>query len=777
MRIYLTASILLGVLAGCSAPQDPATTADNTSTNGAHPGYAGAAFTSRAPMSSFASLPDRGELLAYQKGRQVKHRGAYTAYPVALSEAHALNAMHTGEMVINAPNGEPIRLKYERHEEGKDGNWTWIGRNVDGASAVITFGEKAVFGVIPQGATESLRLTMSAGQSWLVQTDRSKLAGVGGEPHREGGDQLLPPDLASADAIRVPSSMQAAPATAAASASASTAVVDVLLGYTPGMVTKLKSESAVITRLVNMIAITNDAYTNSGVSMRVRLVKTLKVNYPDNTDNGDALEKLTGYKAGPDGGPITPDPAFDELRDMRDEVGADLVSLVRAFQTPENNGCGIAWLIGSGQRDIKKEDEPFGYSVVSDGDDVDEEDGYIYGCRQETLAHELGHNMGQAHNKEDSRDDNGDLSYGTHKYSFGYRESSATGFYTVMAYPKNDADQFSIRYFANPGVKYKKRATGVANESDNVRSMNLTMPVVSQFRSTVVPLSRVISDFNGDGKSDILWRNFSSGRNRYWSAAKSTSGKELASVDNLKWFVAGIGDFSGDGKADILWRNKNTDQVVLWRDGRHDKRVVLKNVSYSKWKVAGIGDFSGDGKDDILWRSNTTGENVYWSAANSSARAQLYTLESKSWVVAGVGDFNADGRSDILWRNTASGKNVFWNGGVRSQRVELETQPDMSWKVVGVGDFNGDGKADVLWRNAGQERNRYWSAGVRSNGVELATTASSWSVAQIADFDGDGISDILWHNTNGNNVYWSAGKQSNRKVLGSVPDTSWRIVP
>src|SRR3546814_14142836 len=104
--------------------------------------------------------------------------------------------MQSGEMVVNAPNGEPIRLKYERHEESPDGNWTWIGRNADGASAVITFGEKAVFGVIPQGTAETLRLTMSAGQSWLVQTDRSKRAGPDGTTARDGGDQLLPPKLA-----------------------------------------------------------------------------------------------------------------------------------------------------------------------------------------------------------------------------------------------------------------------------------------------------------------------------------------------------------------------------------------------------------------------------------------------------------------------------------------------------------------------------------------------------------------------------------------------------
>src|SRR3546814_18343675 len=71
----------------------------------------------RAPMSGFASLPDRGELLAYENTSQVKHKGAYTAYPVAISEAHALRAIQSGEMVVNAHTGEPMRLTYERHEE------------------------------------------------------------------------------------------------------------------------------------------------------------------------------------------------------------------------------------------------------------------------------------------------------------------------------------------------------------------------------------------------------------------------------------------------------------------------------------------------------------------------------------------------------------------------------------------------------------------------------------------------------------------------------------
>src|SRR3546814_10332985 len=100
--------------------------------------------------------------------------------------------------------------------------------------------------------------------------------------------------------------------------------------------------------------------------MRVRRVGTPQVTYPDKTDSGDALESLTGYRAGEGGGPTDVDPAFTALREARDETGADLVSLVRAFRTPENAGCGIAWLIGGDETGLIQADEPFGYSVVSD---------------------------------------------------------------------------------------------------------------------------------------------------------------------------------------------------------------------------------------------------------------------------------------------------------------------------------------------------------------------------------------------------------------------------
>lgn len=778
MRIYLTAGILLGLLAGCSSDQAPVADLAKAAAGNAK---SAPAFAFRSPSLSFASLPDRGELLAYEKGRQIKHKGAYTAYPVAISEAHALHAMQSGEMVVNAPNGEPIRLTYERHEENQDGNWTWIGRNADGAEAILTFGEKAVFGVIPQGATETLRLTMSAGQSWLVQTDRSKLAGLDGAVRREGGDQLIPPKLTGAGSAAM-ASMQAEPVTAGAAASS--AVVDVLLGYTNGFASQLGGVSQANTRLVNMVAITNQAYTNSGVNMRVRLVKTLQVNYADNTDNGDALEKLTGYRAGTDGGPITPDPAFNALRAARDETGADLVSLVRAFRTPENAGCGIAWLIGGGQTGIVKEDAPFGYSVVSDGTDLDEGDSNTYFCREETLAHELGHNMGQAHNEEDSKDDDGTLSYGLHEYSFGYRESSSTGFYTVMAYPQADSSQFSIRYFANPSINYSGRATGVANKSDNVRSLNQSMPIVATFRDSVVPSpggALAKNDIDGNGKSDLLFRFWRSAPNNfiYWEMNGPTIRRAGTNTLGVSYHIAATGDFNGDGKLDLIWTSAARD-VIMWR-GTGASFVKTKVGTYGEgWAIVGAGDVDGNGKSDLLFRYNRSVANnfIIWQMNGPNVvRTQKETLGA-SYKLSATGDFDADGRLDLIW--TSANRDVLmWRGtGTGFVKTNVGSY-GVGWSIAGAGDVDGNGTSDILFRYSKSASNNivFWlMSGSTVIDTMSDTLGASYSLAATGDYNGDGKLDLVWTSASRDVIMWRGTGSSFVKDFVANYGSGWAIV-
>jgi len=777
MRIYLTAAILLGLLAGCSSDQSPSDGKTTAAANSALRNEAALPFAARSTMSSFASLPDRGELLAYSQDGKVKQSGAYTAYPVAISEAHALHAMQSGEMVVKAPNGELIRLKYKSHVESPDGNWSWIGTNADGVDAILTFGEKAVFGTIPQGKTDALRLTMNAGQSWLVQTDRAKLVGLDGAKGRDGTDQMVPPKLSSigSEAMSL-AAMRAEPATA--NATASPAVIDVLLGYTNGFVTENNGASGAVTRLNFLVVTANQAYARSGISMRVRLVGTLQVNYADNTDNGDALEKLTGYTSGTGGGQTTPDPAFNALRAKRDELGADLVSLVRAFRTPENNGCGIAWLIGGGQSGITPGDAPFGYSVVSDGDDKDEGDGHDYFCRDETLAHEMGHNMGQAHNQEDSDGS------GIHAYSYGYRESSSTGFYTVMAYPLTDGNQFGISYFANPAIKYDNRPTGVANQSDNARSMNETMPVVAAFRSTVVPEQSVgfaRGDIDGNGKSDILFRYNKSVANNfnYWIMNGPTVLRTGRDTLGASYRVAATGDFNRDGKLDLIWTSTSRD-VLMWR-GTGTSFVKTSVGTYGVgWSIVGAGDIDGDGRSDLLFRYNKSVANnfQYWIMNGASVSRTGSDTLGASYSLAATGDFNRDGKADLAW-TSASRDVVMWRSNGTGFVKNAVGTYGSGWSIVGAADIDGDSRSDLLFRYNKSVANNfnYWVM----NGPTIVRTGrdtlgASYSLAATGDYNGDGKGDLIWTSTSHDVLMWrSNGTAFVKNSVGSY-GAGWSIV-
>src|SRR3989454_3074625 len=119
--------------------------------------------------------------------------------------------------------------------------------------------------------------------------------------------------------------------------------------------------------------------------------------------------------------------------------------------------------------------------------------------------------------------------------------------------------------------------------------------------SVKTPARRVMrSDFNGDGTSDILWRNSATGQNTIWFMNGTTvsSSAIFSTVSDANWRIAGVGDFNGDGKPDILWRHSVTGQNVIWL---MNGTTILSGTAFStvadlNWSIAGVGDFNGDGK-------------------------------------------------------------------------------------------------------------------------------------------------------------------------------------
>src|SRR6266542_1845573 len=121
-------------------------------------------------------------------------------------------------------------------------------------------------------------------------------------------------------------------------------------------------------------------------------------------------------------------------------------------------------------------------------------------------------------------------------------------------------------------------------------------------------------------------------------------------------------DFNGDGKPDILWQNSSTGQRLIWfmNGTTHTSNVSLGFVATS-WSIVGSSDFNGDGKPDILWQNSATGQRVIWlmNGTTLQSTVSLGTVAT-SWSIAGSSDFNGERKSDILWQNSATGQRVIW---------------------------------------------------------------------------------------------------------------------
>ena len=193
-------------------------------------------------------------------------------------------------------------------------------------------------------------------------------------------------------------------------------------------------------------------------------------------------------------------------------------------------------------------------------------------------------------------------------------------------------------------------------------------------------------DFNGDGKSDILWRNTATGAVGMWLMNGTTITSYMA-VDTVgsNWSIAGTGDFNGDGKPDILWRSSASGEVGVWlMNGTIVTSYVRIDNIDPAWVIAGTGDFNGDGKPDILWRSSTSGEVGVWlmNGTTITSYVRIDSVDPTQWSIAGTGDFNSDSKTDILWRNTTTGAVGVWlmNGTIITSYVPIDTVPTV-WQI------------------------------------------------------------------------------------------------
>ena len=222
---------------------------------------------------------------------------------------------------------------------------------------------------------------------------------------------------------------------------------------------------------------------------------------------------------------------------------------------------------------------------------------------------------------------------------------------------------------------------------DRDMQLGANLPAVS---SATYDLAAV-GDFNGDGRTDIIFhRTNTSGTNAggviYWTIGPNATIKASGTIANVPYDgydLVGAGDFNGDGVSDLLFRNLSTGGVIYWHlesDGQGGvklgKNGTFHKPKYSDWRVVGIADMDNDRRSDVLLHQKSTGKLAYWliNSAGTATKTNgagffLARLDVNNFRVLGLRDFNGDGRADVLYQDRRNGMINYWILGTVANKV------------------------------------------------------------------------------------------------------------
>jgi len=167
--------------------------------------------------------------------------------------------------------------------------------------------------------------------------------------------------------------------------------------------------------------------------------------------------------------------------------------------------------------------------------------------------------------------------------------------------------------------------------------VSVVAPSLSQLSDTAWKVIGV-GDFNGDGKPDLVWRH-DDGSMATWlmdgTTVTTIAMMSPSKIADLTWTVSGVGDFNGDGKSDLLWRRDDGSLAVWFMNGVNLATVAVFDPGAidPAWQIASIADANGDGKPDIIWRRND-GWLALWYL-NGTTLSQTILMDPSA-----VGDLN-----------------------------------------------------------------------------------------------------------------------------------------
>jgi hypothetical protein len=568
----------------------------------------------------------------------------------------------------------------EKFQHTQSGDLVWQGRPAGDEKGMVhlVISRGRITGAVTAGGITYSIYPDKDGNTVIDQIDQAGFPKAGPHPTREvlPGDKpvLTPQWMAPADGPSIvgdPNTMT---------------TVTLLVAYTQAAA----SQSADILSEINLaVAMANTAYTNSGVNITLQLVGTVAATYNEGSKSAGTV--VTEARQGMNGSG-----ELSELYTARRAYGADVVALIvkdySAFQA-----CGVAYML----LNPTTSDAPWAVSASMRGSCIS----------NHVLSHEVGHNMGLAHDryavdKYNESPWNGNLPQ-NYDY-FGYVDVGAREL-TVMSYYDACRDVgvntcSRVARISNPTRTFTNGAAsgialGQSNPANNARVLNVNKDIVAQWRPVDPggPVLTVAKSGTGSGSVTSSPSGISCGST---CLATFTSGQSVtltASASSGSVFSGWSGACSGSAATASVVMSATASCTATFTLNTVVTRPANDNFDAATVITGTSGTATGsnvDATEEVFepnHAGNRGGKSVWWSWTPAASGSVIITTTGSSFdtlLAAYTG--SSVGLLTLVAANDDAGR-------TRQSSISFNATAGQTYRIV-VDGYNGaSGSVALNW--------------------------------------------------------------------------------